>query len=596
MTIRQDYIDRLIALANEFAPHFGVEPPRDQMGAPDWLRAQQEAVKDGPLQPMPAPQRSMADVENAILLDQKLGRIGADGTRHGEMRAYTPSLGERTANAARDAAPYLPRTADRAITSAVDVGSELTGVPTALRGITNVERGVKDQDPLRVVAGVGEAAMSALPVASTLRTTAPAVRAVMASAPRAAGIAATTAVPSALMAARANAQGAPVEGLNERPLTIQERFPVASAVLPTVAASAAVPFAVQAARNLSTFRPWSTAGRLNSEIDAGQKAMAGGSLAERYASEGKLNAFLNERPQGADPVRDLLMGPSHRPSILDRMMPTLGAGALGATVGAVPDIVTDKDGGQIMRDAAAGAVAGVVGQKLGGLVPSQEPNWNAAQGVRDALTALRVRGASGGASTAHQPVPPWRSQSANGTGSPPPPPPNPGPTLSPPSPPLNAFAQYDRNIHGPISRQHIDDFLSRMRMSPDFFRNTPDIVGPALVQGHPQGPGLAERFRRAGVPEVDPGGLAKRAEQTADRLRDQDISLARRKARATYPAERDNVLNASTGKYDTLALPAAVGAAAAASEIKGHWDAQPRGDDGRFDGPPDPKKWKPRDE
>lgn len=173
MTIRQDYIDRLIALANEFGPHFGVgaidpgmfaEAPAAQnpvrqraedlagaasqrfgeilpelpqghpglterMGAPDWLKAQQERVTDGPLQPKPA--RTMDDVEREILTDQALGRIRDDRLpAHGEMRAYQPSLGERASGAVQDViGGDMGRKVAGPVGPVVDTAYALSGIP-----------------------------------------------------------------------------------------------------------------------------------------------------------------------------------------------------------------------------------------------------------------------------------------------------------------------------------------------------------------------------------------------------------------------------------------------------------------------------------
>ena len=164
MTIRQDYIDKLIALANEFGPEFGINPvdagmfaeappvaaveaPRERMGAPDWLREQQAMVKEGPLQP-----------------------------------------GQASMN------PLRP------VMDTAKLAAEFTGVPAMVRGADNVAQGVEQGDGLRVLAGVGEMGLGALPGASVVRAAAPVMRAVSGTVPRAVATTAALAAPGAMLA------------------------------------------------------------------------------------------------------------------------------------------------------------------------------------------------------------------------------------------------------------------------------------------------------------------------------------------------------------------------------------------------------------
>ena len=650
MTIRQDYIDKLIALANEFGPEFGINPvdagmfaeappvaaveaPRERMGAPDWLREQHATVREGPLQP-----------------------------------------GQAFFN------PLQP------VIDTAKLAAEFTGVPAMVRGADNVAQGVDQGDGLRALAGVGEMGLGALPGASVVRAAAPVMRAVSGTVPRAIATTAALAAPGAMLGARdAQAQGASkaeaavnsdpeVKRLREQVATIErnlargeqaktgmnqrsadasreresaawntmlngstapngtaipglrqrlmdaearardaymatapfrERYPTAAAALPVagLAAGAGLPFALRATANAYTGLPWSQAQRLNTEIARGQKALTSpnATQGERDLAENTLNAFVKREPSALGRTWAGVAKP-------------VAAGVAGGMLAAEGQMLPDQfdwynlpagpakdaaraaalDAETFIKRAAIGSLLGLSGYKAGDLVPRLDPNWPAAIGTRD---ALRVRGASGGGSGAPPPPPPSGSQSGSGTVPLPPPSPTPGTAVSPPLPPANAFAHYDTNVHGPVSRQQVGEFLNTM--PPKYFTETsPKDIAKDLVYGRNGIGPLADRFAMSKSPipasSFDPDVLMQRAMGTANIIHGQHQGLVKANRSVTNPDQQPIVLATSTGKPYTLALPAAVAAGAAAEDIKGHWQAQPRGDDGRFDGPPDPKKWKPR--
>lgn len=672
MTIRQDYIDRLIALANEFGPHFGVgaidpgmfaeapaaqDPVRqraedlagaasqrfgeilpelpqghpgltERMGAPDWLKAQQERVKDGPLQP-----------------------------------------GQALIN------PLQP------VMDTAALGAELTGVPSVIRGSRRLAEGIDKGDALRAVAGAGEAALGLVPGVSAVRAAAPAMRTMFGTAPRAMATVAAGTIPGGVVSAQdaaaagssdkiaqmmekdpeiirlrrqiddtvnkaasaakesipgqssanadksraraadvydkmlngtTGADGTRVPGLRERlqaaeqrvrdgymeTAPFRERYPAVAGALPAagLALAAGVPFGLKAVANATTGAPWSTASRLQREIDKGRQAMISGTPDERSLQENVLNAFVGREPGRMGRTWQAVTGPAAA---------AVAGGSLAAEAQLFPDQFDwynlpegpEKEAARkraldpltFLSRAALGSLIGYSGYKAGDLVPRRDPNWPAAIGVRD---ALRARGASGGGSGAPPAPPAGGSQSGNGIAPPQLPPPTPGSAVSPPQPPMNAFASYDQATYGPISRQYVDELLTTGHPARQALLAQPDTVAHMVDQ-------LQSRYAVRGLPPVDPGGLRARAQGTYDAA--EDIArifagMPSAKRKITAPEIRSQVLDAVTGKPTTLALPAAVAAGAAAERVNSHWEAQPRGDDGRFDGPPDPKRWKRQDE
>jgi hypothetical protein len=195
MTIRQDYIDRLIALANEFAPDFGV----DTMTAEGFM-------PPTPPAPQQVPARTMDDVERAILVDQQLGRIRDDRIpSHGEWRNREPSVGERTAAFYQDAiggdvgrrvaAPIGPLVDGAA--GAADLAWRATGIPMAAEAGRNL---AEAESPMRGAAAAAQLGLAAVPFT-------PAGRALTATVPRMVGTGAASAAAGTLASSPASAQG-----------------------------------------------------------------------------------------------------------------------------------------------------------------------------------------------------------------------------------------------------------------------------------------------------------------------------------------------------------------------------------------------------
>jgi hypothetical protein len=74
---------------------------------------------------------------------------------------------------------------------------EATGIPGVVRGAGNVDRGIRESDPIRTLGGVGQAALGAMPGASMTKAGIGAIGPLFSTAPRAAATIAATTVPIA---------------------------------------------------------------------------------------------------------------------------------------------------------------------------------------------------------------------------------------------------------------------------------------------------------------------------------------------------------------------------------------------------------------
>ena len=82
---------------------------------------------------------------------------------------------------------------------AINAVGEITGVNGVRRGGENIAAGYEAGSPLQMMAGAGEAAMSALPASAMFKATAPIARSIFSSAPRAMGFGAATTLPGAAL-------------------------------------------------------------------------------------------------------------------------------------------------------------------------------------------------------------------------------------------------------------------------------------------------------------------------------------------------------------------------------------------------------------
>lgn len=208
--------------------------------------------------------------------------------------------------------------------------------------------------------------------------------------------------------------------------------------------------------------------------------------------------------------------------------------------------------------AASGVTGGILGSEMA-RAPGRMLEGLAEMPGRVRSAATRGAGAS------PSPGGPGGSGGGNAPGSPPPPLPPPqggpnAPVQPPPPPPPPQFAPYDPATHGVASRQLLDDLLAQSqatRTTPVGNQNLPEQLAR----------GAEARFMAQGLPQVDPINLRSRAQGTATALSDTDAILRSGNIRRTVtaPEARESVLNAATGKDYTLAVPAAVGAGAAAA-------------------------------
>jgi len=150
-----------------------------------------------------------------------------------------------------------------------------------------------------------------------------------------------------------------------------------------------------------------------------------------------------------------------------------------------------------------------------------------------------------------------------------------GPSSLPPQPPSRGrgdqvpgtFVDYDPATHGQASRQLLDDMLTQAE------RTRSPNLSPEFAQR------LAEaaqaRHALQGLPQADPASVLQRARGTTDELRALDEVLrSTGRGSVTAPAARGPVLNASTGRDHTLAIPAAATGAGALGAMSGGGDAQ----------------------
>lgn len=139
--------------------------------------------------------------------------------------------------------------------------------------------------------------------------------------------------------------------------------------------------------------------------------------------------------------------------------------------------------------------------------------------------------------------------------------PQPGPQggtgVQPPSPP--PYAAYDPAVHGQISRQYLDELLTTgtptraQSQALTLEETVPNMVNQ--LQG---------RYVASGGPMVDPANLASRAQGSFDQYGALNALLQGTNSQITNPRLRQQVLDMISGRPGMLALPAAIGAGAAA--------------------------------
>jgi|CXWL01.1.fsa_nt_gi hypothetical protein len=191
---------------------------------------------------------------------------------------------------------------------------------------------------------------------------------------------------------------------------------------------------------------------------------------------------------------------------------------------------------KFMERTGVGVAEGV----LGGLAGSEFVNT-----LRHPIRASNLfgganRGAGGGSS----PGGPPGAGANSGPNFPPLPQQPPQGGITPPSGPMPpTYPPYDPLLHGPVARQYLDDALSSGRVP-----ETDTMVNQ--LQG---------QFVGRGWPQVDPANLAHRARGTVEELMMIDQLLRSGQMRRTVTGQevRQPVLNASTGRDYTLAVPAA---------------------------------------
>lgn len=350
----------------------------------------------------------------------------------------------------------------------------------------------------------------------------------------------------------------------------KERFPDLAARLPMagLAASAAIPAAFGAVKNAQSWLPMSNASRvnrsaanaeaaaLNPNATEVQRGLAGNQLAEHVAAADGL---------GGKAAR--YGGPAA----------TVGAGAgVGAELNMFPyqfdanvlPTTTDQDRAvqqQAQRDAfdpvlwATKALMNVPtaasGYKFGGVVPQNTPNLPNARGT---LTTMQQQNSGG-------PVGPRLPPTSPGAGGGQPAAVGgpggaaqiPGQTtqLPPVQPNLPAGAGYDPAIHGPVSRQHLNEMLTYRHPTRQAMEGQPDPVN-ALIAG------LQNRYQGHGLPAVSQADLATRAQGTQAAATDIARILSLTNSGITEPRLRQYVLDAISGRPGMLAVPLAAGAAA----------------------------------
>lgn len=155
MTVRPEYLQQLQALSDEYQDLFqAMQAPAAPSTMEGFLPPEQA----------PRPPRTMDDVQREIMVDYRLGRAGDVSTvaprREPEMRAYTPSVGERVSGAVQDAiGGDMGRRVSAPVGPIVNAGNAVknlavhaSGVPLAMEAGGNLARA-------ETPAGVGAAAV-----------------------------------------------------------------------------------------------------------------------------------------------------------------------------------------------------------------------------------------------------------------------------------------------------------------------------------------------------------------------------------------------------------------------------------------------------
>lgn len=130
-----------------------------------------------------------------------------------------------------------------------------------------------------------------------------------------------------------------------------------------------------------------------------------------------------------------------------------------------------------------------------------------------------------------------------------------GPANSPPN-----FAPYGPATHAAESRRYLDEMLTMNH-------NTRSSV-PPLYEMRPEhmAADLERRYAAKGFPSVDPRELRDRASGTNRAMHELTDVLGGTNSQITNPRLRQSVINAISGKPYTLAVPAAAGLGAAATQ------------------------------
>lgn len=159
------------------------------------------------------------------------------------------------------------------------------------------------------------------------------------------------------------------------------------------------------------------------------------------------------------------------------------------------------------------------------------------------------------------------------------------------------YANYDHATHGAVSRKAINDLLTSFERVPVTRR--PAITDQLIDQR------VAPALAKSGNAALDPVEYGKRLAATRDLMNNMDQALRGTGAGTiSAPQQRANVMSTITGKNNTLALPLTVGVGGSTAALlnsragngdnafygddkpKHHSAAQPRGDNGQWNGPP----------
>lgn len=199
------------------------------------------------------------------------------------------------------------------------------------------------------------------------------------------------------------------------------------------------------------------------------------------------------------------------------------------------DLLPYRIGGALLE----GPLGGMLGADL------VRAPMRAIKGIADDVGTLRGSGAAGrgGDTASRAPSPPPEPHNGHSGG---------------PDGQQSSYAAYDQSVHGPVSRQYLDELLTRRhptRIAADIQQGD---IGEHMAQE------LGRRYQAQGVPAVDPAGLAERARGSHERAQSiANVLQDTNAAGATAPRIREQMLNAITGQPGTLAIPAGIGLGAA---------------------------------